>query len=94
MIYNSVVMVIDDNNKYKKNKSIIGEEETMTATTRSRGSREGEIRRFIHYRQVVKELNELLKYYGAENVQPDLEKTQQILYKFDINKELVEIREI
>jgi LPS O-antigen subunit length determinant protein (WzzB/FepE family) len=49
---------------------------------------------FIRSEQVVKELNTLLKYYGAENVQPDLEQTQKILDKFDINKELVEICEI
>jgi hypothetical protein len=85
MIYDSVVMVIDNNNddddKSKKNKSII-----VKATVRGRG--------FIQSEQVVKELNALLKYYGAENVQPGLEQTQKILDKFDINKELVEICEI
>jgi hypothetical protein len=93
MIYDSEVMVIDNNNNYdknKKNKSIIVE----AAAARGRGGGGGGRRRFIQSEQVVKEFNALLKYYGAENVQPDLEKTQKILDKFDINKELVEICEI
>jgi hypothetical protein len=84
MIYGSVIMVIDTSNnnkyKYKKKKSIVEEEE--------------EKKGFIQFEQGLKELNALLKYYGAENVQPDLEQTQKILDKFDINKELVEICEI
>jgi len=86
-----MMMVIDNNNKrYKKNKLIIEKkiekEEEKVATKGEEG--------FIQFEQVVKELNTLLKYYGAENVQPDIKQTQKIFDKFDINKELVETCEI
>ena len=42
---------------------------------------------------LAKELDDLLKYYGAENVKPDEEQTKKILSKIDINKELLKICE-
>jgi hypothetical protein len=35
----------------------------------------------------------LLKYYDAEKIQPDLEKTKKILSKFNPNDELLKMRE-
>ena len=49
---------------------------------------------FIEILQVTKELDDLLKYYDAENIQPDEEQTKKLLSKFDINKELFQICEI
>lgn len=43
--------------------------------------------------ELSKWLDDLLKYYDAENVQPNLEKTKKILSKFNVNKELLNIRE-
>lgn len=48
---------------------------------------------FIKSEELSKELDDLLKYYDAENIQPNLEKTKQILSKFNVNKELLNIRE-
>jgi hypothetical protein len=48
---------------------------------------------FIESDQIAKELGALLKYYGAENVQPDVEQTKKILSKIDINKELLKMCE-
>jgi hypothetical protein len=49
---------------------------------------------FIKSDQIAKELDVLLKYYGAENVQPDIEQTKKILSKLDISKELLQMCEI
>jgi hypothetical protein len=49
---------------------------------------------FIKSDQVAKELDVLLKYYGAENVQPDLEQTKKILSKIDLSNELLQMCEI
>lgn len=49
---------------------------------------------FIKSDQVAKELDVLLKYYGAENVHPDLEQTKKILSKIDISNELLQMCEI
>ena len=43
--------------------------------------------------QIAKELDDLSKYYGVENVKPDEEQTKKILSKIDINKELLKICE-
>jgi hypothetical protein len=48
---------------------------------------------FIKSDQLAKELDDLLKYFGAENVQPDEEQTKKILSKMDLNKELLQICE-
>ena len=48
---------------------------------------------FIKSEDLSKELDSLLKYYHAEKVQPDLEKTKQILGKFNPNDELLKMRE-
>jgi hypothetical protein len=47
---------------------------------------------FIKSDQIAKELDDLLKYYGAENVQPDEEQTKK-MSKMDLNKELLQICE-
>ena len=52
------------------------------------------LRGFIKSDQVAKELDVLLKYYGVENVKPDIEETKKILNKLDINKELLQMCEI
>jgi hypothetical protein len=49
---------------------------------------------FIQFDQITKELDDLLKYYNAENVEPDLEQTKKILTRLDINKELLKMWEI
>lgn len=49
---------------------------------------------FIQSDQITKELDDLLKYYNAENVEPDLEQTKKILTRLDINKELLKMWEI
>jgi hypothetical protein len=49
---------------------------------------------FIKSDQVAKELDVLLRYYGAENVQPDIEQTKKILSKLDNSKELLQLCEI
>ena len=48
---------------------------------------------FIPSDQVTKELDDLLKLYSAETVQPDLKKTKTILSKFNVNKELLKMRQ-
>ncbi len=48
---------------------------------------------FIKSNELSKELDDLLKYYDAKDVQPNLEKTKKILSKFNVNKELLSIRE-
>ena len=48
---------------------------------------------FIKSDELSKELDDLLKYYDAKDVQPNLEKTKKILSKFNVNKELLNIRE-
>jgi hypothetical protein len=49
---------------------------------------------FIKSDQIAKELDALLKYYGAANIQPDVEQTTKILRKLDIDIELLQICEI
>jgi dsDNA-specific endonuclease/ATPase MutS2 len=49
---------------------------------------------FVQSDQITKELDDLLKYYNAENVEPDLEQTKKILTRLDINKELLKMWEI
>jgi hypothetical protein len=48
---------------------------------------------FIKSEDLSKELDDLLKYYDAEKIQPDLEKTKKILSKFNPNDELLKMRE-
>ena len=49
---------------------------------------------FIEILQVTKELDDLLKYYDAENIQPDEEQTKKLLSKFDsVNHEYCKLVE-
>jgi hypothetical protein len=48
---------------------------------------------FIKSDELSKELDDLLKFYDAKDVQPNLEKTKKILSKFNVNKELLNILE-
>jgi hypothetical protein len=43
--------------------------------------------------ELSKELDDLLKYYGAEKTKPNLSETKKILSKFNVNEELLNIRE-
>ncbi len=48
---------------------------------------------YIDPRDLSEDLDNLLKSYDAENIQPDLEKTKKILSKVNVNDELLHMRE-
>ncbi len=48
---------------------------------------------FVPPKQIDADMDQLLTYYGAKETHADKNKARQILSRFDINKELTELRE-